>query len=228
MAKFISNEGLQQVWTRITALLGNKVDKVSGKQLSTNDYTTTEKNKLAGIAAGAQVNKIESVSVNGSALPISSKGVNVDLSNYALKSDITALFKWKGTKETVSGLPSSNNAVGDAWHVNENGAEYVWNGTQWEPLGIIIDLSPYLTKTEAGNLYLLKTTADTTYAPKTHTHTSAQITDLQDKLDAKANATHTHAISDVTGLQNQLNAKALKTELPVAMTTEEITAIIGA
>lgn len=33
--------------------LNNKVDKVSGKQLSTNDYTTTEKEKLAGIANNA-------------------------------------------------------------------------------------------------------------------------------------------------------------------------------
>lgn len=33
--------------------LGNKVDKVSGKVLSTNDYTTAEKNKLAGVAANA-------------------------------------------------------------------------------------------------------------------------------------------------------------------------------
>lgn len=40
----------------INTALGNKVDKVSGKGLSTNDYTTTEKNKLAGIAAGAEVN----------------------------------------------------------------------------------------------------------------------------------------------------------------------------
>ena len=32
------------------------VKQVSGKGLSTNDYTTTEKNKLAGIAAGAEVN----------------------------------------------------------------------------------------------------------------------------------------------------------------------------
>ena len=39
----------------------NKVDKVSGKGLSTNDYTTAEKNKLAGIAAGAQVNTITGV-----------------------------------------------------------------------------------------------------------------------------------------------------------------------
>ena len=33
-----------------------KVDKVEGKGLSANDYTTTEKNKLAGIASGAEVN----------------------------------------------------------------------------------------------------------------------------------------------------------------------------
>ena len=39
----------------VTALAG-KVDKVAGKGLSTNDYTTTEKNKLAGIAPGAEVN----------------------------------------------------------------------------------------------------------------------------------------------------------------------------
>ncbi|SEA79197.1 hypothetical protein SAMN04487851_11439 [Prevotella sp. tc2-28] len=34
--------------------LAKKVDKVTGKGLSTNDYTTDEKNKLGGIEAGAQ------------------------------------------------------------------------------------------------------------------------------------------------------------------------------
>ena len=37
-------------------VVDGKVDKVTGKGLSTNDYTTDEKNKLAGIAAGAEVN----------------------------------------------------------------------------------------------------------------------------------------------------------------------------
>lgn len=36
--------------------LAKKVDKVTGKGLSTNDYTTAEKNKLAAIADGAEVN----------------------------------------------------------------------------------------------------------------------------------------------------------------------------
>ena len=37
----------------LNSAIGNKVDKVSGKGLSTNDYTTAEKNKLGGIAANA-------------------------------------------------------------------------------------------------------------------------------------------------------------------------------
>lgn len=42
-----------------------------------NNYTTTEKNKLGGIAEGAQVNKIESVKVEGTTLSISNKQVNI-------------------------------------------------------------------------------------------------------------------------------------------------------
>lgn len=51
---------------------------VSGKGLSTEDYTSAEKTKLSGIAAGAQVNVIETVKVNGTALtPDANKAVDV-------------------------------------------------------------------------------------------------------------------------------------------------------
>jgi hypothetical protein len=40
----------------IAALQSDKVDKIAGKGLSTEDYTTAEKSKLAGIQAGAEVN----------------------------------------------------------------------------------------------------------------------------------------------------------------------------
>ena len=49
------------VSTATQTALDGKVDKVGGKGLSTNDYTTTEKSKLAGIEAGAQVNTVASV-----------------------------------------------------------------------------------------------------------------------------------------------------------------------
>ena len=38
-----------------------------GKALSTNDFTTAEKQKLAEIEAGADVNILETVKVNGNA-----------------------------------------------------------------------------------------------------------------------------------------------------------------
>ena len=47
---------LKSLITELTAIVGNKVDKVSGKGLSTNDYTTDDKNKLESIASGAEVN----------------------------------------------------------------------------------------------------------------------------------------------------------------------------
>ena len=48
--------GLQDQIIDDETTLANKVDKITGKGLSTNDYTDAEKTKLGGIAAGAQVN----------------------------------------------------------------------------------------------------------------------------------------------------------------------------
>lgn len=48
--------------TELTNGLAGKVDVVAGKGLSTEDYTSEDKTKLAGIAAGAQVNVIDAVS----------------------------------------------------------------------------------------------------------------------------------------------------------------------
>lgn len=66
--------------------IDKKVDKVEGKGLSTNDYTTDEKTKLEGIATGAQVNVIETVKVNGVALTPTAKAVDVTVPTGALAS----------------------------------------------------------------------------------------------------------------------------------------------
>lgn len=53
MAKYLDMNGLTYLWEQIKARMLTKVDKVDGKDLSTNDYTTEEKNKLTGIEEGA-------------------------------------------------------------------------------------------------------------------------------------------------------------------------------
>lgn len=77
----------------LNTALSKKVDKEEGKGLSTNDYTTAEKTKLAGIAEGAQVNVIETVKVNGAALDVTDKAVNVVIpaqSEYTIAEQETA------------------------------------------------------------------------------------------------------------------------------------------
>lgn len=59
--------------------LAKKVDAETGKGLSTNDFTNDLKSKLDAIEAGAQANVIENVSMNGEALVIAEKGVNIPL-----------------------------------------------------------------------------------------------------------------------------------------------------
>lgn len=43
---FLDKTGLTDLWNRILVKLGSKVDKIPGKQLSTNDYTNEDKAKL--------------------------------------------------------------------------------------------------------------------------------------------------------------------------------------
>ena len=73
--------------------LDGKVDKVTGKGLSTEDYTSTEKTKLSGIETGA----------NNYTHP-SSKQCNYapDLSNYVPKSDIVDNLTSTATNKPLS------------------------------------------------------------------------------------------------------------------------------
>ena len=71
---------IAEIQTLIDGLEESKVDKVSGKGLSTEDYTTAEKTKLAGVEADADVNIIETVKVNNTPLtPDANKAVNVSV-----------------------------------------------------------------------------------------------------------------------------------------------------
>lgn len=80
MAKFLTLDGLTYFYSKLKTVF---VSKESGKDLSTNDYTTTDKNKLSGIAVGAEVNVINAIKINGTVLAVTSKSVNIDISGKA-------------------------------------------------------------------------------------------------------------------------------------------------
>lgn len=82
------------------------VAKENGKGLSTNDYTDAEKTKLSGIATGAQVNVIESVTVNGTTATISGKNASVTIETGKIDS-----ISVNGTTQTIDANKNVNITV---------------------------------------------------------------------------------------------------------------------
>lgn len=301
LTNVVTLDTLSRFKTKLDDIFATKVDKVEGKGLSTNDFTNDLKTKLDGIAAGAQVNVLESVAVNGSALTITNKGVDITMptaltdltndgnfvqdasyvhtdNNYtsdektklagieaaaevniiesvkvngsaltpdanravdvtvptavsdltndtgfitsadvpvasdatpqmdgtaaagsgttwaradhvhptdtsraplaspeftgvptaptaaagtentqiattafvadAISTAVSSVYVVKGSKATVDALPASKNKVGDVWHVEADGSEYFWNGSSWEFMGKVVDVSGFVTESE--------------------------------------------------------------------------------
>lgn len=90
------NSAIQQNAADISSLESGKVDKIDGKGLSTNDYTTSEKSKLGGIAAGAQVNVIEEIHVNGAKVSPTGKTVDISISEVGQTGNINDLIQTEG------------------------------------------------------------------------------------------------------------------------------------
>lgn len=63
--------------------LASKVDKVSGKGLSTNDYTKADKDKLAGIAEGANKTVVDSTFIADSTNPVENRVIKAELDNFS-------------------------------------------------------------------------------------------------------------------------------------------------
>ena len=68
-------------------------------------------------------------------------------SDYALKTDITALYKHKGSVAAYANLPTTGNTTGDVYNVTATGMNYVWDGSAWDALGEIFTITS-ITNTE--------------------------------------------------------------------------------
>lgn len=270
MSKYLDTNGFSHFWAKLKVLFAGKVDKVDGKGLSTNDFTTAEKTKLAGIAdnankythpiagtagtygdagesrtlahsgkftipiittdANGHVSDAATIEITlpagytlpnatttakggvivGGGLSVSSGKIavtsapkletarkftlngdasgtvsfdgsqdvtitvevaddshahtiaNVDGlqtaldakldattagNTYAKKSDITNVYRYKGSVATVDALPTIDNTAGDVYNVEARGINYAWTGEAWDALGELFEIST-ITNTE--------------------------------------------------------------------------------
>lgn len=98
MANYLDKNGIVYLWGKIKAKF---VAKESGKGLSTNDYTTTEKNKLAGIASNA--NNYSLPTASSTVLGGVKVGANLSISSGVLSAKDTTYGVMKGATASADG-----------------------------------------------------------------------------------------------------------------------------
>ena len=172
-----------------------KVDKVTGKGLSTNDYTDEEKAKLEGVEAGAnnythpahtaKTSGLYKVTVDAQGhVSAATAAAKADITalgipaqdttyspatssanglmssadkakldafgaagEYAKKTDLTNVYKYKGSVATYAKRPATGQTAGDVYNVEADGMNYAWTGSAWDALGMVLEIE-YLTNAE--------------------------------------------------------------------------------
>ena len=73
---------------------------------------------------------------------------------------------YRGTKAAISDLPVTGNTIGDVWHITADGAEWAWDGSEWQNLGTVVDISGKADKSaldaHTGNTTIHVTATDKT------------------------------------------------------------------
>ena len=147
------------------------------------------------------------------------------LNDYAKKSDLSTVYKWKGSCTWAQLIAKTDAVVGDVWNITDkDGMNYgckvaaTAGEESWDALGTTttISLDGYYTSSQVDNLLNGKADAEDLTALQ------GTVSQLQTTVAGKANSadvytkTDTYSKTEVNGL------------IPQALTSEEITAIIGA
>lgn len=208
--KLIDADLLAYFKAKLDLLLVGKVNTETGKGLSSNDYTGTEKTKLSGIETGAQVNIVDGIQKNGSNISPVNKIVNIpvptktsDLTNdsgFITTSDIPEGSAASTTTPAMDGTATIGTelafARGDHVHPTD---------TSRAPVA-----SPTFTGTPAAP----------TASSGTNTTQIATTAFVQTAISGKANSadvyTKTEIDNKVSGLLNWKGTKATVAALPVS------------
>lgn len=260
--------------TYVDSKLDTKVDKEEGKGLSSTDFTSAEKSKLArlngyvvnmadNMVSTAEFGRItysfknEQTGVNGSTqskvieIPaattsaaglITAEGFNKltglptsEEIDQKINTAIGSVYKVKGSVANYNALPAENVSIGDVYNLEDTGANYVATSTtpDWDKLSETVDLSGYLTKTDAASTYQPKgnylTSVPEEYVTETELNAKgyATTTQVNTKLDSSAYtaADVLSKVKIVDGVDSGLDADLLdgKQGNEYALKTEVIT-----
>lgn len=191
----------------ITELLSYKLDRENLAPIALSGEWSDIYNVPVANDTTQGITKLYSTTGTNTDGAISQYGINNILANYAKLTDITAAYRYKGTVDNYSDLPTAHK-IGDVYNIKnadaanniKAGDNVVWNGTEWDNLSGVVDLSAYLTKPEADKLYLGKN-ATAANATTVNGHTVLSDVPANAKFtDTVYTHPSTHPASMITGL----------------------------
>lgn len=128
---------------------GTPKSTTATKGTNTTQIATTE---FVQTAIGDKQDKLtfDASPKSGSTNPVTSGGVYTALgakldtttaeSTYAKKTDLSNVYKFKGSVASYADLPSTGNTAGDVYDVQSDGMNYAWTGTAWDQLGMTLEI----------------------------------------------------------------------------------------
>ena len=160
-------------------------------QLATKANTATVNTQLAAKANLQHTHAIADVVDLQTTLDakLDKSTYNADKATFALKADISTVYKYKGTVADINALPAKKQ-VGDVYNLEDTGDNVAWDGNSWDYLGGTANLSEYAKTSDV----------DSSIASAKAEINTAFNTALNGKLDATANAVSaTKATQDAAG-----------------------------
>lgn len=130
-----TSDAAKPISTATKSALDGKVDKVSGKGLSTNDFTAAYKTKLDGIATGATKITVDSALSTTSTNPVQNKAVNAALGGKVSTATYNSLAFSPDTPFSTStdGQQFIGLAFGDNDKHDNKGTVEIYTATQSKP-----------------------------------------------------------------------------------------------
>lgn len=152
-------------------MIGNNV-KVVGATISVDDASASAKGvvqlataaadddtKAATAGALYDVNTDLSTKIEAKQSPATSLagyGITDAYTKTEINSMVSSVLHYKGTKTNYADLPKTGNVVGDVWNIEKSAPGYgvtagdnvAWNGTTWDVLAGMVDLSAYVQTSE--------------------------------------------------------------------------------